>query len=156
MATATKEQKGSVTVVKLSGAIDEATDFNALIGPPSGSLVVYSRGVTRINSVGVKNWIRFFAALQQKGIPFSFEELGAPLVENSNMVQNFTCGGPVFSVAIPYECKACGANLTSAMKTADIKAAGFRIPVAKCPKCGGQAEFDDVAEEYFAFLTRKP
>lgn len=154
MATASKEQKGNVTVVKLTGSVDDADDFGKLIGPASGVLQVSCRGVTRINSVGVKNWIKFFSGLQQQKVQFSFEELSPALVENLNMVQNFLCGAPVVSVAIPYHCEGCGTNLVGAMKTDAIKAAGLKIAAAKCPKCGGQAEFDDEPDEYFAFLSR--
>jgi hypothetical protein len=154
MATATKELKGAVTVVKLSGAIDDSDDFGKLIGQPSGALQIFCKGVTRINSVGVKNWIKYFNGLQQQKVAFSFEEFGPALVENLNMVQNFCCGGAVISVVVPYRCAGCETSLMGTLKSDAIKAAGFKIAAVKCPKCGGQAEFDDEPDEYFAFLNR--
>lgn len=154
MATAMKEQKSGVTVVRLFGSIDDADDFGKLIGQPSGELQIFCRGVTRINSVGIKNWIKYFSQLNQQKIPFSFEEFGPALVENLNMVQNFCCGAPVMSVAVPYKCEGCGTSLLGTIKSESIKASGFKIAAVKCPKCGGQAEFDDEPDEYFAFLNR--
>jgi hypothetical protein len=28
------------------------------------------------------------------------------------------------------------------------------MPTAACPNCGGTAEFDDIPNEYFSFLSR--
>ena len=104
--------------------------------------------------MGVKNWIKFFTTLQQQKSDFAFEAISPSLVENFNMVQNFGCGGPVLSVTVPYKCGGCGANLAATMKVDDLKKNSFQVGAAKCGKCGGQADFDDEPEEYFAFLSR--
>ncbi len=152
MATATKEQKGNVTVVTLAGSIDEADDFSKLIGTPQGGLQVKCKGVTRINSMGVKSWIKYFTSLVANKISVQFFEVTTPLVENANMVQNFIPKDSVFSVMAPYRCPACNTNLVAEMKTEDVTKSAFNPPALKCPKCAKPAEFDDMPDEFFAFM----
>jgi DNA-directed RNA polymerase subunit RPC12/RpoP len=151
MATATQAQQAGSTVITLSGTIDENDDFSKLIGQPQGKVHIKCKGVTRINSMGVKNWIKFFSALGTKAT-LEFSELTTPLVENSNMIQNFVPRGSVQSVMVPYRCTACSTNLVAEMKTAAIIQAEFNPPAVNCPKCAASAEFDDMPDEFFAFL----
>jgi anti-anti-sigma regulatory factor len=154
MANVTKEQKGNVTVARLTGNVDDTDDFFKSIGTPAGPLVINCRGINRINSVGVKAWIKFFGSLQQQKLPFSFEDFAPVLVENINMVQNFNCGAPITSVMVPYCCGSCNAPAFRVMKPEEIKAASFQPPAIACPKCGQESEFDDDPDEYFAYLQR--
>ncbi|HRK02726.1 MAG TPA: hypothetical protein PLH57_08685 [Oligoflexia bacterium] len=154
MLTATKENRDGKQFVLLGGTIDETDDLAKVIGMPTGPLIVSCRDLTRINSVGVKNWMKYFSQLQQNKLQFEFEELSVALVEQVNIVKNFACGGPVLSIAMPFRCNSCQTGLTGAIKTEVVRSMNFNIAPVQCPKCGGSAEFDDVAEEYFSFLTR--
>jgi hypothetical protein len=52
-------------------------------------------------------------------------------------------------------CGSCGTELLGLFRCADLKKIKFQIPDLKCAKCGGVASFDDIPEEYFAFLQRE-
>ena len=151
-----KEQKGNALHVRLSGAIEESVDFDQLLGVPPAELVVNCKEIPRINSVGVKAWIRYFQGAQAKGTKLKFTECSTAIVEQVNLISNFVCGGTVESIYIPFACTQCKAELVGLFKTEDLKRNQLQIPDLKCTKCGGSAVFDDIPEEYLGFLTRKP
>ena len=149
-----KEQKGSLLTVRLTGSIEETVNFDQLIGETSAELEVNCKDVPRINSLGVNGWIKYFQTHQSKGTKLKFTECSTAIVEQFNLISNFSCGGAVESIFVPFSCVQCKSELVGLFKTADLKKIGFKLPNLKCTKCGSPAEFDDVPEEYFGFLKR--
>jgi len=150
---ANKEDRNGVLVVKLEGSVEESVDFHQLIGEVGTSLIVNCRGVPRINSVGVKAWIKYFHSLSQNGTQLQFEECSTAIVEQINLISNFTCGGQVTSIYVPFLCESCKHELVGLFTTDQLKQMDFELPTLKCSKCGAEAaKFDDIAEEYFSFL----
>jgi hypothetical protein len=154
MITVTKEQNGTTLVVRMKGSIEENVNFEELIGPAPAELHVYTREVPRINSVGVKGWIRFFTAVAQKGTRLKFFECSTAIVEQLNLISNFVAGGAVESIYVPFSCTACKSELIGLYPTAKLKESQLQVPELKCSKCAGKAVFDDIPEEYFGFLMR--
>ncbi len=155
MVNVVKEQKGNALHVRLSGSIEENANFEQLIGAPSSpEMHINCKEVPRINSVGVKGWIKYFQSLNAKNVKLTFSECSTAIVEQINLISNFTCGGTIESLFVPFSCGQCKAELVGLFKTEDLKKMGMNIPNLKCTKCGGQAAFDDIPEEYFAFLSR--
>ena len=154
MLNITKEQKGTTLFVRLIGSIEESVNFDQQIGSPSAELHVNCKEVPRINSVGVKAWIKYFQGAQAKGTKIKLLECSTAIVEQINLISNFTCGGTVESIYVPFSCTNCKSELVGLFKTEDLKKIQFKLPSLKCSKCGGSAAFDDIPEEYFAFLTR--
>lgn len=152
MLTVKKNEVGGATHIELNGTIEESVNFEQLIGPFQGDLVVKCRGVTRINSVGVKTWMRYFQNLKFQGKNFQFTECSQPLIEQLNMISNFACGGEVESILLPFSCMKCQNEFVANVKTADLKASGLQVPSVKCEKTDCGAQFDDDPEEYFYFL----
>jgi hypothetical protein len=151
-----KEQRGETLLVKLAGSIEENVDFATLIGQPSSlKMDLVLKEIPRINSVGVKAWIKYFQGVAAKGIQLRFLECSTAIVEQINLISNFTCGGVVESIYVPFSCGTCGTELLGLFRAADLKRINFKIPDLKCAKCGGTASFDDIPEEYFGFLARK-
>lgn len=155
MITVQKEQKGTALVVKLSGSIEESVNFDDLIGVPAPEMHINTKDVPRINSVGVKAWIRYFQAASAKGSKLKFIECSTAIVEQINLISNFLCGGDVESIYVPFSCNSCKSELIGLFKTADLKKLNGDVPDMKCNKCNnGTAIFDDIPEEYFGFLNR--
>jgi anti-anti-sigma regulatory factor len=154
MLTATKEKVGNGTLIKLSGAIEESANFEQLLGPPAPEMTVSCKDVPRINSVGVKFWIKYFQQAQEKGSKLKFTECSTAIVEQINLISNFICGGEVESIYVPFSCEACHKELIGLFKTSDLKALNLKLPELKCSKCGGKAVFDDIPEEYLGFLLK--
>lgn len=154
MLNVTKESKDGALVIKLSGSIEESVNFDQLLGEPQPQMHVYCRDVKRINSIGVKAWIRYFQVAQKKGTKLKLFECSTAIVEQINLISNFTCGGTVESLFIPFCCNQCKTELVGLFKSEDLKKLNLKVPDFKCAKCGGKAVFDDIPEEYLGFLTR--
>ncbi len=154
MVNVTKEQRGLALWVKLTGSIEETVNFEQLIGPPPAEMYVNCKEIPRINSVGVKGWIKFFQGCQAKGTKLHFTDCSTAIVEQINLISNFTCGGTVDSIYVPFSCTGCKTELVGLFKTEDLKKMNMQIPDLKCSKCAGKAVFDDIPEEYFGFLGR--
>ncbi len=149
-----KEQKGSVLVVRLVGAVEETVNFDELLGPPPAEMEINCKEIPRLNSVGVKAWIKYFQSCQTKGTQLRFTECSTSIVEQINLISNFTCGGNVVSIYIPFSCTSCKCELVGLFKTEDLRKIQLKLPNLKCTKCGGSAVFDDIVEEYLGFLMR--
>lgn len=154
MINVTKELNGGTLTVRMVGSIEETVNFEELIGTPPQELVVSTKEISRINSVGVKGWIKYFQGLSSRGVRIRFIECSTSIVEQINLISNFTCGGSVESIFVPFACNNCKSELVGLFTTQSLKDSGLAIPSVKCGKCGGTAEFDDIPEEYLGFLER--
>lgn len=141
-------------MVELSGIINEHAVFDQLIASPAQEMRISCKAITRINSVGVRMWINSFQKVLAKGVKITLVECSTVIVEQLNMIVNFSAGMKVESILVPLSCGKCRAGSVALFKSEDLKATGFNIPDGKCPACGGTATFDDIAEEYFHFLSR--
>jgi anti-anti-sigma regulatory factor len=150
-----KEQNGGILTVRMTGSIEESVDFDKLIGSPPAELVVSTKGVNRINSVGVKAWIKYFQSVTQKGVKLRFIECSTAIVEQINLISNFTSGGEVESIYVPFTSEDDHSELVGLFKVSDLIKLNFEIPPLKNPKTGANAVFDDIPEEYFGFLMKK-
>jgi hypothetical protein len=154
MLSVAKENNGNVLTIRLSGPIEESVNFEGLVGAVSGELRVITKDVPRINSVGVKAWIKFFQSLTAKGVKLVFSECSTAIVEQVNLISNFTAGGRVESIYVPFACGQCKSELIGLFTCDALKASGLEIPDLQCSKCPGKAVFDDIPEEYLGFLQR--
>lgn len=153
MVTVAKEQKGNSLLVKISGSIEESVNFQELIGNHSPEMRINTKGVTRINSVGVKAWIQYFQGLKAQGVKLVFEECSTAIVEQINLISNFVADGVIESIAVPFSCQKCKSELLAFYRVGELKKIDFKVSAVKCVKCGGSSEFDDVPEEYFGFAS---
>lgn len=154
MITVTRDQKNGTTFIRIAGTIDEHVNLSVEIGALPTQVSIVCRGITQINSLGVKAWIDYFNQAVRDQVSFSFAECPPPIVEQLNYITNFGCGGKVTSVSVPFTCESCHKELRGVIKSEDLKRVAYKLPPIKCPKCGAEAHFDDVPEEYFAFLIR--
>jgi DNA-directed RNA polymerase subunit RPC12/RpoP len=150
----TKQVTGQVTTVNLEGGMEAGVELDKLIGIPAGELRVNCRGIQRINSIGVKAWLRFFQSVREANRKIVFQECSIALVEQFNSIANFACGGTVESFYLPYMCEDCGKDVHILQNVETFKRAGSKVADTKCPHCGGAAVFDDLPEEYLRFLGR--
>jgi anti-anti-sigma regulatory factor len=138
------------TRIAISGELTETGNYRALLGEVKNDVVFDLSGVDRINSSGVREWMRFLRELKTAGRRFAFERCSSAVVAQLNMMSSFSESGEVRSVLAPYVCSACGAHDD---KLVDL---GPKTPTEldltlSCPKCSTPMEFDDLPEHYFAF-----
>jgi hypothetical protein len=138
--------------VKIDGVIDESVDLRALLPERPETLALNCKGVRRINSSGVRNWMLTFGGFQKKGTHLVFDELPSVLVERLTLIPGFLCGGHFSSVHLPYRCNHCATELNQRRSVSQLKLTRPRISQVQCPKCQSAAEFDEVPSKFFAFL----
>jgi anti-anti-sigma regulatory factor len=146
------EKISSGILVTITGTIDEATDFTKAVPSVDSHLQIDCFGITRINSMGVKKWMKHFGDLHEQNRKFSFIRVSPALVEQLNIVKNFACGGAVESVVLPYICTTTNESYPLVVETKILKQAGFNTEGTTCEKCSDPLEFDEIPEEYLAFV----
>ena len=155
------ETRGRMTIdaqgdaLVIAGAIDEAAALHELVGRAvAGRLVLDLAGVTFINSLGVRDWIRMQAAAQKMGIAVELRRVAEPLVHQLNMIIATRGNATVASFSAPYACDACGREESLLIDALGHAAGLARMepPPMTCPECGAAMAFNDFPERYFSFL----
>jgi hypothetical protein len=142
--------------LRLSGALDETAQLPELAGRARGGrLVLELSGVTFINSLGVRDWIRFQQAAQKQKIDLELRRVAEPIVHQLNMIVATRGQARVTSFFAPYACDRCGREdslLIDAVTHRD-RLSRLDPPPQTCSECGAQMVFNDFPERYFSFLT---
>jgi hypothetical protein len=152
MLTIESREEGGLTHLRFTGIINEDSRLPQRVPDLAGKkLEIHLGGVARINSCGVRDWIRFIEQLESRGNAVQLVDCSPVVVAQVNMVRNF-CGarGVVVSFYAPYYCSSCDRECLEPVTTAKV-AQLTEPPAALCPKCGRPLEFDDLPESYFSF-----
>lgn len=140
----------------LSGAIDETAGLDDLLAQArGGKLVLDLGGVTFINSLGVRDWIRMQAKATEQRVQVELRRVAEVIVHQLNMIIATRGTATVASFFAPYACDHCGREeslLVDAVANGPQLAA-LQPPVMTCPECGSPMAFNDFPERYFSFLT---
>jgi hypothetical protein len=146
------DSSGFEPVSYISGTVEETADFSALQLDSKNELHVDCFGIIRINSVGVKKWIKFFEAMNTQNKKVFFYRFPPVLIEQANMIKNFTCGATVVNAVMPFLCEDCG-HLNGLIKERkDVHGVNMDHVMWLCEKCGkANLIFDDDPEDYLRF-----
>jgi anti-anti-sigma regulatory factor len=140
----------------LSGAIDETAGLLELLEHArGGQLALDLGGVTFINSLGVRDWIRMQSTATQRQIQLELRRVAEVLVHQLNMIIATRGTARVASFFAPYACDACGREeslLIDAIACA-AQLAQLQPPQMTCPECSAPMAFNDFPERYFSFLA---
>jgi anti-anti-sigma regulatory factor len=148
------EQQGDMLVI--SGSIDDTSGLLDLLAHArERRLLLDLGGVTFINSLGVRDWIRLQGAAQRAGVAVELHRVTEPLVQQMNMIIAARRGARVVSFFAPYACDACGreASLLIDAVTHAQGLARLQPPALGCAECGAMMVFNDFPERYFSFLS---
>jgi hypothetical protein len=137
--------------VVLRGRIDDASPLGELAAQVApGDVTVDTDGVTFINSIGMREWLRFVRALKARG-RVTFERVAAVLMTQMNLLPEFD-GAPIMSFHAQYACGSCGAEavpvVDAVAHAAELRQ--MRAPKLPCPECGQPMDLADFPERYFA------
>jgi len=140
----------------LAGSIDETAALHELPARAhDGRLVLDLAGITFINSLGVRDWIRMQATAQKAGLAVELRRVAEPVVHQLNMIIATRGAATVTSFFAPYACDNCGREetlLVDAVANA-ARLAKLEPPPMTCPECKSPMAFNDFPERYFSFLT---
>jgi hypothetical protein len=148
------EQRGPAQVA-LFGVIDEHANLPSIVSSASGGhLLLDLAGITFINSLGVRDWIRLQAAATQAGISLHLDNVTEPIVHQLNMIIATRGKSTVRSFFAPFACDNCGREDSLLI---DVASGGASLqagtaPTKVCQECGAPMAFNDFPERYFAFL----
>lgn len=160
--TSRTETRGRITltldgdVLAVAGSIDETARLEELPARARGGrLVLDLGGVTFINSLGVRDWIRMQAAAKQAGVTIELRRVAEPVVHQLNMIIAARGASEVTSFFAPYACDACGREESLLVDVAVHQGRLTRLeaPPMPCPECSAQMAFNDFPERYFSFLS---
>ena len=141
--------------LKLRGVVDEDNSLDALVPRLSGDvLVVDTTDVVRINSCGVRDWVNWLSAVQKMGVGVVLIRCSPAIVNQINLVTNFSGHSVVHSFFAPYYCESCDREIQKIIPTDTLLGGGaVHSPSFRCNDCGSALEFDDIEESYFAFIN---
>ena len=139
--------------VVLRGRIDDSSPLGELAAQVApGNVTVDTDGVTFINSIGMREWMRFVRTLKARG-HVTFERVADVLMTQMNLLPEFD-GSTVKSFHAQYVCEACGAEavpLIDAVANAD-DLRWMRAPKPPCPECGKPMDLADFPERYLSLF----
>jgi CheY-like chemotaxis protein len=144
------------TTVELSGMLRADTDLTPLYNL-RGDVWLRMREFRRISSDSVQKWIDFARALPP-GQKLHLVEVPIPFIHQANLITNLLERQEVESFFAPYSCSRCALDEERLIDVRrDLDGGRKRQPPAQvCSSCGGALTFDDLTEQYFAFLDRGP
>jgi anti-anti-sigma regulatory factor len=137
----------------LIGVIDESVDFATLFPMQKAEIALNCKGVTRINSVGIKLWRDFFQKFRAFGGSIRFHEISPCLVTTMNYISDFVDKNELVSFGAPYVCPKCKDSPTVVMNPDVARQSLPEAPSITCALCSSKMELDEIPAEYFAFLT---
>jgi hypothetical protein len=136
--------------IKLKGEVNESSDMKPVFRHP-GPLWLDLSEVKGINSMGIRTWLEAYRSFDEEPQVF-FHNCSSPVISQINMIPAFADTGQVVSMLAPYYCPSCDEEISELIRIDEVK--DGQPPVRACATCKRELEFDDMPEEYFAFLSR--
>lgn len=153
--TCTVEKRPDHDRLVIIGDINEDAEISLRrVAATLATKVVFNlRGITSVNSCGVRTWINFMREVEANR-DITFEECTPEIVSQINMIPNFKGSAHIKSVYAGYACDGCdnqqwrlfeeGRNLPDSPDA--------EIGELDCPKCGKPMEMDELEDEFFGWL----
>jgi anti-anti-sigma regulatory factor/DNA-directed RNA polymerase subunit RPC12/RpoP len=146
---------GGVACIKFVGTIDESFEGKKLgMTAAADTLVLDLGGVKKISSFGIREWVDFVTTAGKHARSLILIECTPKVVDQLNMVANFTGGGRVFSFYAPFRCDYCDTEHRvllqvdrdfEAMKT-------LKLAERPCLSCKESMYFDEDGATFFSYL----
>lgn len=134
------------TVVTLQGRIDEGFEGAALGGSLSGTVLLDLKGVERVTSFGVREWLEMMKAIdEQEDVDIWLARCPEAVVTQMSLIRTFAGKSKLLSFQAPFLCDDCG-NTFSRTLDCEHDAPWYRDgrgEAPRCPRCGGAAKLDD-------------
>ena len=150
----TCRREGDVFLV--GGAIDERAQLQPLLRWATGKMLVLDlAGVTFVNSLGVREWVRMQSAAREAGMKIELRRVAEVLMYQLNVVPAARAASTIKSFVATYVCDACGNEQDELLDVARDRAlleAG-KAPPAPCRACGKAASLAEAPELFISFLS---
>lgn len=160
-AKVTSQRLGDVLDISVSGYIGEGVGSTLVdLGYKDLKKVrITLKGVTYLNSVGVKNWVSWISRIP-RNVHIEFHQCPALIVAQVNMVVGFIpTGGTVESLTAPLICEDCNVEkmieLTRGKEYQYATKDGpgqVTLPEIPCNKCKQPMTLDAIEAKFFNFI----
>jgi hypothetical protein len=138
----------------LAGRLDDACRLDALVRQlPAGDVVIETAGITFVNSIGMREWVRLLRALRDRGA-VTLEAVSDVLMIQMNLFTEFRGNLMIVSFHASYVCPACGyeaSRLVDALAHAEA-IRRLQPPPLACPECRAVMELGDFPERYLTIF----
>jgi len=135
----------------LVGRIDDSVSLAVLADKlPTGAVTIDTDGVTFVNSIGMREWMRLVRALRERGCTITLERVADVLMTQLNLFGDLAKQATIASFHAPYVCPSCGAEASPVIEVGP-NAAQLRAqtaPPMPCPECGSAMDLGDFPERY--------
>ena len=126
----------------------------AVIGneTPEGAVILDTGGVTFVNSIGIREWMRLTRALRDCGTTITLERVADVLITQLNVFGDLARLATIASFHAQYICPACGAEATPLVDVQEhlpLLRVG-QAPHLPCPECGAAMDLGDFPERYLS------
>jgi anti-anti-sigma regulatory factor len=146
--------EGDIMCLRFIGTIDE--DFNGVevAEQAKGTLILDLGEVRRISSFGIREWVDFIKAAEQKSHSIYFIECSPKILDQFNMVANFGGSGKILSFYAPYRCDYCDDDRRRLVQVDESYELiqNLTLPEVPCDSCGNPEYFDEDAAAFFIYL----
>lgn len=148
-----KRQDGTKLVLEVKGNIDEDSSFTPPDIGSSTSVALDLDAVTAINSVGIREWIKWVKSIPA-GAQLSVRRCPKIIVDQINMVAGFLpAGTTIESFYVPYYADASGNEKMVLFENGKEFKGGEVFAPAEVKDDSGEAmEMDVIEAKYFKFL----
>lgn len=134
----------------LAGRIDDAARLGEVaLRLPPGDVAIDTAGITFVNSIGMREWVRLIRVLRGRGT-VTLEAVSDVLMTQMNLITEFRGTVQIVSFHASYVCPACGyeaSPLVDAVAHHDALRQ-LRAPPVPCPECGAAMELGEFPERY--------
>ena len=141
--------------LSFTGRIDDSAALADLLRHvPTGPVVLDTDGVTFVNSVGMREWMRFVRTIRDLGAVITLERVADVLMTQINMIPDLARNVTVASFHAQYVCPGCGAEAAPIVDAIANAAALKRLQAPKlpCEECGAAMELGDFPERYLSIF----
>lgn len=133
--------------VTMAGRIDDTASFADLPGQlPAGEVVIDTEGVTFINSIGMREWIKLVRALKGR---VRLDRVADVLMTQMNLIAELAGAVTISSFHAQYVCPSCGAETQPLVEASGQLAT---MPALPCPECRSAMELGDFPERYLTIF----
>ncbi len=139
------------TKVTLFGRIDDAAPISELVDKVGrGEVTIDTDGVSFVNSIGMREWIRLIRGLRERGDVVVLERVADVLMAQLNMISESRTSVRIASFHAQYVCSGCGAESAPVIQVAEHAAtlAKMVAPRLPCPECNHPMDLADFPERY--------
>ena len=142
--------------VVLVGRIDDSVALGELAAQlPPGALVLDTAGVSFVNSLGMREWIRFTRALAARGQPVTLAAVADVMMTQMNLIPELRKTVQIASFHAQYACPGCGAEATPLIDAVAHRAElrSLSPPRVPCEECGAPMALADFPERYLMIFS---